>query len=86
MLIKARACVQLGEFDRAVDACFTLMMEYPEMKEMSEVSFFMGYCDMLQGNFEKAVEALNIVAHDYPESSFADKARMCLTRIKNIAQ
>ncbi|MHC4645627.1 MAG: LamG-like jellyroll fold domain-containing protein [Planctomycetota bacterium] len=86
MLMKTRACVQLGEFDKAVDTCFTLMMEYPEMKEMPEVSFFMGYCNMLQGDFDKAVEALNIVVQHYPESDFADKARMCLTRIKNITQ
>ncbi|MHC4645629.1 MAG: LamG-like jellyroll fold domain-containing protein [Planctomycetota bacterium] len=86
MLMKAQIQIQLGEYDKATDGCFTLMMEYPETEQVAEASFLMGYCRMLQGDFAEATEAFNIVVRDYPQSGHANKARLYLTRIKNITQ
>jgi len=85
MLMKVRTHAQLGQFERSVDVCFVLMMEYPEIKEMPEVVFSMGYCSMLLGKFSEAADALAIVARDYPESSYANKANIYLERIKTMA-
>ena len=86
MLMKGRCYIQLGKMDKAVNEFFTLTIEYPETKEASESNFFIGYCCMLQGKFEQAKEALNLVVKDYPQSSFASKARLCLTRIESMTK
>jgi len=84
MLMKGRAHIQLAEIDKAIDAFLTLMIEHPETKKAPETSFFIGYCYMLQGKFEQAREALNLVVKDYPENSYANRASICLNRIKNM--
>jgi len=84
MLMKGRAHVHLGETDKAIDNFFVLMVEYPETKEAPETNFFVGYCYMLQGKFELAKEAFDCVIKGYPSSIYTSKARLCMTRIKNI--
>jgi len=82
IMLKGQAYVHLGDIDRAVDAFLALMIEHPKAKEAPEACFFVGYCYMLQGKFDEAAEAFNIVVKDYPESSYVDKARSYLMRIK----
>jgi outer membrane protein assembly factor BamD (BamD/ComL family) len=86
IMLRGRAYVQAGDLDRATDAFFRLTIEHPEAKEAPEANFFVGYCHMLQSRFGEATEAFNIVVKDYPESSYADKARSDLTRIKNMTE
>jgi len=86
MLMKGRAHVQLSEIDKAIDVFFAVMIEYPETKEAPETNFFVGYCYMLQGKFDQATAAFDLVAQDYPSSSYASKARMCLIRIEKMTQ
>jgi tetratricopeptide (TPR) repeat protein len=86
MMMKGRAHVQLGEIDKAIDVFFAVMIEYPETKEAPETNFFVGYCYMLQGKFDQATAAFDLVAQDYPSSSYASKARMCLIRIEKMTQ
>jgi len=85
-LLKGQCYIQLGEVGKATNEFLTLMIEYPETKESPEASFFAGYCYMLQGKFDQAKEALNVVVKDYPQSSFASKAKLCLTRIENMTK
>jgi TolA-binding protein len=85
-LLKGQCYIQLGEVGKAANEFITLMVEYPETKESPEASFFVGYCYMLQGKFDMAKEALNVVVKDYPQSSFASKAKLCLTRIENMVK
>ncbi len=82
MLMKVRAHAQLSQSEKAVDACLVLVMEYPEIKEMPEVIFVMGYCSTLLSKFSEATEAFGIVVRDYPKSSYANKANIYLERIK----
>jgi hypothetical protein len=86
MVMKFQCHTKLSEFDKAASACFDVMMDYPEAKEMPEVIFCMGYCHMLLRNFEQAADALNIVVQDYPESTYASKARNYLVRIKTMTE
>lgn len=86
MLLKGRCYIQLGEINKAADEFFTLTIEYPETKEAPESNFFIGYCYMLQGKFDQAKEALNLVVKDYPQSSYASKAKLCLTRIESMTE
>jgi len=86
MLMKGRAHVQLSETDEAIDDFFALMIEYPETKEAPETNFFVGYCYMLQGKFELASDAFDCVIKGYPSSVYSSKARLCMTRIKNMTQ
>ena len=85
-LLRGQCYIQLGEVDKASNEFLTLIIEYPETKQSPEANFFIGYCYMLQGKFEQAKEALNLVAKDYPQSSFASKAKLCLTRIETMTE
>jgi len=86
MLLKARAHIKLSQFTEARDICFILLMEYPELKEMAEATFFVGYANMLEGDFEQALNAFEIVVRDWPESKYAAKAKVYLERIRQILQ
>ncbi|HUT30767.1 MAG TPA: LamG-like jellyroll fold domain-containing protein [Sedimentisphaerales bacterium] len=84
--MKGRAYLQLGQFDKAIESFFTLMMEYPEAKNMPEVAFGLGRCYMLQGNLKAAKEAFDCVVRGHPSSSYADKARSLITRIQSMTE
>jgi TolA-binding protein len=84
MLMKGRTHIQLGEINKAIDAFFTLMIEYPEIKEAPETNYLVGYCYMLQGEFEEAREAYGLLVRDYPESNYSNQAKMYLNRINNM--
>jgi tetratricopeptide (TPR) repeat protein len=86
IILKGQAYVQLGDIDQAINTFFTLMIEYPEVKEAPEAYFFVGYCYMLQSKFDEAMEAFNLVVKDYPESGYVDKTRSYLMRIKNMTE
>jgi len=85
IILKGQAYIQLGNIDQAINTFFTLMIEYPETRQASVANFFIGYCYILQSKFDEAIEAFNIVMKDYPGSDYADKARLYLDRIKNMA-
>ena len=86
LLLKGQCYIQQGEFDKATNVFLTLMIEFPETKESPEASFFVGYSYMLQGKFDLAKEAFNLVVKDYPQSSYASKAKLCLTRIESMTE
>jgi TolA-binding protein len=86
MLMKGRAHIQLAEMEKAIDAFLTVMIEYPETKEAPETNFFVGYCYMLQAKFVRATDAFNLVVRAHPKSPYAGKARICLTRIKQMTE
>jgi len=86
IMLKGHAYVHLGDADRAADTFLKLIVEYPEAKQAPEATFFIGYCHMLQGKFDEATEALNLVVKDYPNSEYAGKAGSYLDRIKNMTQ
>jgi tetratricopeptide (TPR) repeat protein len=84
--MKGRSYLQLGQFDKAIESFFTLMMEYPETKNMPEVAFGLGRCYMLQGNLKATKEAFDCVVRGHPGSSYADKARDLITRIDKMTE
>jgi len=86
MMLKGQIYIQTGDLDRAIDTFFTLMMEYPEIKKMPEINFFVGYCYMLKGEFEAATETFNYLLKDYPNTIYADKSQIYITRIKSMTE
>jgi len=86
IMLKGQAHSHLGDIDQAINTFSGLLIEYPQSEHAPEASFFIGYYYMLQGKFDQATQALNLVVQTYPESSFANKAGMCLTRIKNMTE
>ena len=86
IMLKGQSYINLGDINQAIDTFFVLLLEYPEAKQGPQANFFIGYCYMLQGKFDEATEALNLVVWDYPESSYVSKARSCLARIKSIIE
>jgi tetratricopeptide (TPR) repeat protein len=86
MMLKGQIYIQTGDLDRAIDTFFTLIMEYPEIKKMPEIIFFVGYCYMLKGKFEAATETFNYLLKDYPNSFYADKSQIYITRIKSMTE
>ena len=84
ILLKGQVYLQLNEIDRAQDIFSKLIVEYPGTKRIIEANFFIGYCNMLQSKYEEAVEALNGVIRDYPRSTYANRARLCLKKINSV--
>jgi TolA-binding protein len=84
LVLRGQIFAKLGEVDKAINEFLMLKNEYPEIKESPEASFFVGYCYMLQRKFDQAKEALNLVVKDYPQSSFASKAKLYLNRIEEM--
>jgi tetratricopeptide (TPR) repeat protein len=81
MLMQSNAYVQLDKLNKAIDVFYTMMTEFPEVKEMPQISFLMGYCYMMQNKNEAAAEAFQIVTQLYPNSDYSGKARLCLLRL-----
>jgi len=81
-VLKGRAYLHLKELDQASDTFLDLIVKHPEMKQAPEVTFFIGYCKMLQGKQKEAAELLSLVVKDFPTSSYASKARLYLARMK----
>jgi tetratricopeptide (TPR) repeat protein len=86
MAMIGRSYVQLGMIDEAINEFFSLLTEFPETDQASEANFFIGYSYMLQNKFDLAKEALNLLVEDYPQSSYAGKAKLCLTRINSMIE
>ena len=84
IILKGRAYIQLGEIDQASDTFRKLMVDYPDTKQTAEPNFYIGYCNMLQDKLEEAKKTLSTVVKDYPESPYASKARLCLSRVERI--
>lgn len=83
MLMVCQCYVQLDQADKALNELSGLANEYPQMRQTPEFGFSTGYCYMLQGRTDKATEAFNLVVQNYPQSSYANKAKLCLVKIKN---
>jgi len=86
ILIQGQVYLQLREVDRAYDIFSKLMSGYPKSERALEASFFIGYCNMLRSKYKEATEVLNKIIRDYPQSSYANKARLCLARIKRVTE
>ena len=86
IILEGQAYIQLGDIDQAREEFLTLLIEYPETKQAPDANFFVGYCYMLQGKFNEAVDAFNLVVKDYPESSYVDKALSNMSRIKSMTE
>jgi predicted negative regulator of RcsB-dependent stress response len=84
IILKGSAYIQLGEIDQASDTFRKLMVDNPETKKTPEPNFYIGYCNMLQDKLEEAKEKLSTVVKDYPESPYASKARLCLSKIERM--
>jgi tetratricopeptide (TPR) repeat protein len=86
LALRGQLFAKLGEVDKAINDFLMLKNEYPETKGAPEASFFVGYYYMLQGKFEQAKEVLNLVVKNYPQSSYASKAKLYLTRIESMTE
>ncbi len=86
LMLKGRCHINLGAIDEAVDAFLDLVVTCPRSDLAPEASFLMGYCLMLQGKYEDAGEALNVVVQDHPASDYAGRANQYLSRIKTMTR
>jgi TolA-binding protein len=83
MMMLAKAQIQLGDLEKAVSALLKLTIEYPTSIEAGEATYLMGYCYMLQNEFESAKAAFNLVVEEYPGNAYTKKARKYLKRISS---
>ena len=86
IVLRGRIFANLGEIDKAISEFLLIINKYPKAKESPEAGYFVGYCYMLQGKFDQAKEVLNLVVKDYPQSSYASKAKLYLTRIESMTE
>jgi outer membrane protein assembly factor BamD (BamD/ComL family) len=85
VLMKARAHARLGQIEQAIESC-SAVAHNSDASRAPEAGLFMGYFLMQQGHLKKAAEAFEAVVRDYPESSWANKARLCLARLNNVGE
>jgi tetratricopeptide (TPR) repeat protein len=86
ILLKAHAHMHLNEIDCAKAVFSELAADRANIGQAQEADFFIGYCNMVQGKYEEATRTLSRVIEDCPESSWANKARLCLARIKRLME
>jgi tetratricopeptide (TPR) repeat protein len=79
ILLKGRACIQLGQIDKAIEMFQTVINKYPKQTR-GQADFFVAYCSALQGRFEQAFQMFHKVIQDYPKSSYAIKARFMIKK------
>ena len=84
LIMKGRSHMLLGEQEAAYDTFLSIMVKYPENKYSSEANFLIGYTDMMNGKIKKAEEIFNSIIASFPDTISANKARLCLRRIKRI--
>jgi len=82
MLMKSRALIQLDKPQQALDTLVELKTRFPGTKHTAEVDFCTGYCLMLQHKWSDARTTFERLISENPDSSYARKARLCLTRLK----
>jgi tetratricopeptide (TPR) repeat protein len=82
MLMKIRAHAGLEELDKAIQICSVMLKDNSEASDKSEVGCLLGYYHMMKGDLDKAKDVLVLVVRDYPESSSACKAQLCLSRLE----
>ncbi len=82
MLMKARAHAQIGELDKAMQICSVMLKDNSEAIDKSEATCLLGYYHMMKNEPVKAKEVFGLVVREYPESSPAHKAKLCLSRLE----
>lgn len=78
--------MQLGQIDTAFKELDALVAEHSDAEQAAETRILIGYCHMPQNKSEQAKEVFEGMAQDYPESSWANKARLCVARLKNMGK
>ena len=80
-LIQGYAQIQLEDYNQAAKALSSVMAEYPQEQKNPETNFLVGYCYMKQKDLDKAREVFSLITKNYPESSYSNKASLCLSQI-----
>jgi len=81
MAMKGRTYMQLGNLKKAMDTFSFVTTEYPASEQAPEALYFIGYCSMLQSEFDKAIEVFGKFIEVYPDSLYVSKAREHLKRM-----
>ena len=81
LLLKGRSSAQLGRFDEAAKALETLSAGSPVTAETDEAVFLLGYLRMRAGNYQESARILDSLVSRRPDSSWAGRARLCLSQI-----
>lgn len=85
LVLKGRAHMLLQDFDQAHDIFMKCIAEYPRATDLAAATFYMGYCDMVRGKHQQAVDVFSKLLKNYSESPFANRARLCLIKLdKNV--
>lgn len=85
-LLQGQAYLQLDDMDHALTVFAGLSAGASGSDAAAEAGFFAGYCNMLRKDLDEASRLLIVVAEEYPQSSFANKARLCLRHIEKMGQ
>ena len=81
LLLKGRSYAQLGRLDEAARALETLSARSPVTAETDEAVFLLGYLRMREGNYRESARILDSLVSRRPDSSWAGRARLCLSQI-----
>jgi len=82
--LKGRALMLSGDTGKAIDLYKKATAEYPNFLEAQEGLYLLGYCYLLQNEFDRAKEMFNQFLKKYPENKNADEAKRLLKRINDL--
>ena len=80
-LLKYQIYIQQDDIKNAIKTIRTLQKTYPDLNS-PEVTFSLAYCYIKQGNNKQAQTLLQQIVDDHPQSTYALKAQLCLSRIR----
>jgi len=80
-LFKYQIYIQQDDIENALKTIQTLQKTYPDL-DSPEVTFSLAYCYIKQGNNIHAQTLLQQIVDDHPQSTYALKAQLCLSRIR----
>jgi len=76
----ADSFLQNQNADYALKVYSKLLMEYPELSNTNETKYMLGYCYMLQGNIERAMDLFKLLINEDLEDAYSKKAKMYISQ------
>ncbi|HPS56031.1 MAG TPA: tetratricopeptide repeat protein, partial [Sedimentisphaerales bacterium] len=79
-LLESQIYIQQDDIENATKTIEVLQKTYPEL-DSPEVTFSLAYCYAKQGNSSQAETLLRQIIDNHPQSDYALRAQLCLSRL-----
>jgi len=84
-MMMAMAFSKTGDTSQASHLFFKVMLDRPQSIDSIKASYYLGYCAMLDGDYDKALHYFQYHIQSHPNSPYFDKAKNSISRIEQVA-